>query len=310
MGKKRLVAYLFLLGAVSLWGVASPIIKYTLNGIDPFNFLAYRFSISAVLALMFFSYHNTWLPKNKNLIIPLIIYSFISTTLPLSLLFLGLDKSNVLSSTVLISTVPLVTALAGTWFLSEHITKREKKGMSLAFLGTMITIIEPVLKTNHNEGRLLGNIMIFAFILVDTYSYILAKKIMRKGISASYLTNFAFFIGFLTLTPVVFLKSPGAFIASITSLSFDYHLGVIYMAIFSGTIAFSLWNRGQRTIEVSEAAVFKYLDPLFAAPLAVLWLGEAITPLFILGAAVIACGVIIAETKGKNMFWQTKHHHR
>jgi len=297
VSRNRLIAYLFLLAAISLWGVASPIIKYTLNGIDPFDFLAYRFSISAVLAIMFFAYHNTWLPKNKTLILPLIIYGFISTTLPLSLLFLGLDKSNVLSSTVLTSTVPLVTALAGAWFLSERITKREKKGMSLAFLGTMITIIEPLLETNHNEGRLLGNLMIFAFILVDTYSYILAKKIMRKGISASYLTNFAFFVGFLTLTPIVFLRSPTAFISSITNLSFDYHLGVIYMAIFSGTIAFSFWNRGQRTIEVSEAAVFKYLDPLFAAPLAILWLGESITPLFIVGSSVIALGVFIAETK-------------
>ncbi len=299
MGRNRLFAYLFLLVAVSLWGVASPIIKYTLNGIDPFNFLAYRFSISALLAVIFFAYHNTWLPKNKTLILPLIIYGFISTTLPLSLLFLGLDRSNVLTSTVLTSTVPLVTALAGARFLSERITKREKKGMALAFLGTLITIIEPILETNHNEGRLLGNLMIFAYILVDTYSYILAKKIMRKGISASYLTNFAFLVGFFTLTVVVLLNSPNEFLSSVTNLSFDYHLGIIYMAIFSGTIAFSFWNRGQRTIEVSEAAVFKYLDPLFAAPLAVLWLGESITPLFVFGAAIIALGVFIAETKRK-----------
>ncbi|HEB14007.1 MAG TPA: EamA family transporter, partial [candidate division WWE3 bacterium] len=44
-----------------------------------------------------------------------------------------------------------------------------------------------------------------------------------------------------------------------------------------------------------EAALFLYLEPVFAAPLAYLWLGESITPTFIIGAAVIAAGVILTE---------------
>ncbi|NTV79075.1 MAG: EamA family transporter [Clostridiales bacterium] len=39
--------------------------------------------------------------------------------------------------------------------------------------------------------------------------------------------------------------------------------------------------------------------PIFAAPLAVIWLGEKITPVFIIGAIIIAVGVFIAEVKKK-----------
>ena len=39
--------------------------------------------------------------------------------------------------------------------------------------------------------------------------------------------------------------------------------------------------------------------PIFAAPLAVLWLGEKITPMFIIGAVIITIGVAIAEIKKK-----------
>ena len=69
------------------------------------------------------------------------------------------------------------------------------------------------------------------------------------------------------------------------------------MALLSGSLAYTLSHAGQKTIEIGEAAVFSYLYPLFAAPLAVLWLGEKITPSFIFGGLVITVGVVIAEYK-------------
>ena len=71
------------------------------------------------------------------------------------------------------------------------------------------------------------------------------------------------------------------------------------MAIVSGSLAYYLFNKAQKTIEISEASVFSYLYPLFSAPLAVLWLGESITPVFIIGGIIIAIGVTIAEVKKK-----------
>ena len=53
----------------------------------------------------------------------------------------------------------------------------------------------------------------------------------------------------------------------------------------------------QKSIEIGEASLFAYLYPLFSTPLAVVWLGEKITPMFIVGAVVITIGVVIAEIK-------------
>ncbi len=75
------------------------------------------------------------------------------------------------------------------------------------------------------------------------------------------------------------------------------HLGVWYMALLSGTLAYTLQNRAMQTIEVGEASIFGYLMPIWAAPLAFWWLGEKITIPFIIGACVIAIGVVIAESK-------------
>lgn len=298
MGKNRLIAYIYILASIVMWGVAGPVIKYTLEGIDPMPFLAYRFSISALVAVLFFGLRGFSLKKYRSNLVGIVFYGLTSTVIPLTLLFVGLDMTNVLTFSIMTSTIPLISAYFGSAFLKDRITKREKLGMMVAFAGTLITITAPLVENSHGETRLLGNLLIFVFILVDCYSYIIAKKLLRKGIGSAALSNFAFLVGFICLVPTVLYFNPSS-LGSVTGIPLNYHLGVLYMAIFSGTIAYALWNRGQRTIEVSEAAVFKYLDPLIAAPLAVLWLGEKITLSFITGALIIGAGVFIAETKAR-----------
>jgi drug/metabolite transporter (DMT)-like permease len=73
------------------------------------------------------------------------------------------------------------------------------------------------------------------------------------------------------------------------------------MAVFSGNIAYFLWHKAQKTIEVSEAGLFTYLQPIFAIPLAVLWLQETVSLPLLVGGVVTATGVFIAEYK-KNLF--------
>ena len=69
------------------------------------------------------------------------------------------------------------------------------------------------------------------------------------------------------------------------------------MAVVSGNIAYILNNMGQKTIELSEAAPFAYLYPIFSAILAVILLGDKLTTTIIVGSIITLTGVVIAETK-------------
>ena len=69
------------------------------------------------------------------------------------------------------------------------------------------------------------------------------------------------------------------------------------MAVLSGTLAYFLWHRAQKSIEISEVGLFAYLYPIFGVPLSVIWLKESISPTFIIGCIVIALGVVLAEWK-------------
>jgi len=294
MNPHRLKAYILLLIVAVIWGIAGPVIKFTLGGFPPLLFLTYRFGLSTLVAVILFAFLGFHFPKDKNTRLELLLYGFITSTVTLGFLFFGQKKTTALDATLIILINPILISLAGVRFLKERITLKERVGITIAFWGTTLTIIEPFLQNGHSLTRFSGNILVFISLLVAAWGAVLAKKLLRAEVDPLTLTNISFIIGFLTLAPFAILKYK---ISAITSVPLPYHLGVIFMALVSGSLAYFLANKAQKTIEISEAAVFSYLQPIFAAPLAVVWLGEAITPVFLLGATIITVGVVIAETK-------------
>lgn len=295
----RLTAYTLLLIVSIIWGVAGPVIKFTLEYLPPSIFLLYRLGISSLITvgiLIIKPSHILWTFKGMKFIF---LHSMFAIVLGLGLLFLGFDKTTSLTGVLITSTGPIMVAIAGALFLHEHITKHERIGIGIALLGALIVTIAPMM--NGSETKLVsfsGNILIIGSIIVDTIGSVIAKDALRQRIPAWLLVNVSFLIGFLILLPLVTATTPlSTLYLTISSAPIQAHLGVWYMAIFSGTTAYTLQLIAMRSIELSEVAVFNYLFPIWAAPLAVLWLGEKITMPFVIGAAVIATGVIIAEHK-------------
>lgn len=298
----RLTAYLLLLIVAAIWGAALPIIKFTLGGFSPLIFLTYRFGISAIISLVLILLLGLHIPRKKSVILLTLGYGFLTSTITLGLLFLGVEKTTAVDTTLIAATGPVLATVAGVIFLNEHVARREKLGIALAFAGVVVTLFEPILKNGDGVAGLGGNMLVFASVLTGVASAVMAKIILRKEVSPGTAVNISFIIGFLTLLPAaLILYPPQVIMEQIRFASLPYHAGLWYMAIFSGNIAYFLWHKAQKTIEVGEAGLFTYLQPIFALPLAVLWLGETISPPFVIGAVIITTGVLVAEYK-KNLF--------
>lgn len=292
-------AYVYLLGATALWGVAAPIIKFTLGGIDPFPFLAYRFLIAGTFGLLYILIFKPKFPRKLSHWAPLIIYGLLSTTFSLGLLFVGLDRTTVLELGLIGAVGPLAIVAGGAIFLRERISHHEKIGILIAFAGTILTIFAPILMGD-GGAKISGNLLLFVFLVVDTAGVLLAKSMTRHKFDPALMVNMAFIVGASTMIPFT-LATVGVSqtIAEIMALPLKYHMGVWYMALISGNLAYFFFIRGERSIEAGKAGLFAYLQPLFTVPLAVFWLGETITPSFIAGVIIVASGVFIAERRNR-----------
>lgn len=297
MNPARKRAYIELLIVAVIWGAASPVIKYTLGGFSPAVFLTYRFFISAILAVIIFAITGFKLPKNPKTLALTLFNGFLLSTVSLGLLFLGTDKTTSMDSNIISTMGPITIAIAGVFFLKERVTKREAIGILIALAGTLITIIEPVLKSGSGFGGLEGNLLVFGSVVVATITAVLAKVVLRDNVDAITATNLSFMVGFLTILPFGLPQIISSKFKIITSVPLSFHLGVFYMAILSGTLAYFLWHKAEKSIEISEVNVIAYLYPVFGTPLSVFWLGEKVTLPFVIGAIVIAIGVFLAQWK-------------
>lgn len=300
MNPRRLKSYLFLTAVAVIWGIAGPIIKFTLRELTPFTFLTYRFFISSLVLVPIMIATNQKFPKNLRDILMLFLISLLASSVNLGLLFFGIKYTSVLDQTVISVVSPVMVVLAGSIFLKDRVTNKEKFGIFITLLGTLIIIILPLFAHSFfPRENLIGNFLVLLSDLAWVAYVILSKNALREKISPISITVSSFFVGFITLLPFAVIESNGIskFIFKITALSFNSHLGVLYMALISGALGYYLFQEGQKSIESSEASLFAYLQPIFSAPLAVFWLGEKITFPFIIGSSIVALGVFIAEYK-------------
>lgn len=293
-------SYLLLIIATIIWGVAGPVIKYTENFLDPLVFLLYRLAISSLVGIVglgLIRRHN-W-PKSIGQKLGLLVYCFLTTTVALGLLFTGYEKTSALTASILNALYPIMVAIAGVVFLRERITRRENVGMGIALMGTALVTIEPFLTgIQATTFSLEGNLLVIASLVVGVLVAVMIKLLLRHAVNPLSVTHLSFIVGFITLAPIVLLKFSFTEIAfQIMSAPWQAHLGVVYMALLSGTLAYYLWNVGQKTIEIGESSLFSYVYPLITLPLSIFWLKEPVTKLLVVGAVIITVGIVIAETK-------------
>lgn len=293
---KRLKAYLLLLLTAIIWGIASPVIKYTVSQISPFAFLFYRFLVTSAVFLPFFMVIARREKENFFSLLKIVPLGFLGVTLTLSLIFLGLEKTTALDASVLVALAPIFICVAGVLFLNEKVTRLETVGISFAFTGTLVMVAQPLIEGSAFASQnLLGNLLIITSNFAWTAYVILSKEEFKKH-SPFIITATSFFTGLVTIIPFALFEQ-GIKLFDYQELVFSSGAlwGVLYMSLFSSVIAYSTFQLGLSLIEASEATLFAYLQPIFAAPLAVFWLGEKITFPFLAGVAIIAFGVFLAE---------------
>jgi drug/metabolite transporter (DMT)-like permease len=82
----------------------------------------------------------------------------------------------------------------------------------------------------------------------------------------------------------------GGFHLTITNVT-----AILYVALFASVIAFISWNHGVSQIGANRAGLFIHCMPVFSAVLAVVFLREKLFAYHLVGAALVAAGIILSS---------------
>lgn len=315
--KNVLLAHIAMLAATLIWSGAGPAIKLTLDYLPPFAFIVFRFAIVCLIMLPYLFFELKRNPIDwKD--IPNIFWLGVFGQASIVLVFIGLEYTTAIDSSIIGLLSPIATIAAGHYFFKERVNNIQKFGYGLATIGMLLIAIEPALVANWStipmHLRITGNIMIIIYQLTWPAYIILGKRMMgekstevnkafkyfhlhqmHKKYNPTLLTVLTFYVGLIVLTPFALWESFGVANPHQIILNFPSIMGLLYMALLSSIAAYIFFEWGLHHLEASETAMYNYISPLFAIPMAMVLVGEKLTNLATVGMLIIAAGVVIAE---------------
>ena len=165
-------------------------------------------------------------------------------------------------------------------------------GTVLAVAGMAIVIFDGTRLELSLKGDLLS---IGAALCWALYSMFMGQ--MTNDYGAVFATRKVFFYGLLTIIP--FLGGCGpSFSLEVLGQPVVY-LNLIFLGLIASLACFIIWNLVMAKLGNVTSTNYVYLNPVFTLITAAIILGERLTPVSILGCAIILAGVILAGKRGK-----------
>lgn len=206
----------------------------------------------------------------------------------------ALEFSLVSNVSLIVCANPLLTMIfGGLLYRSERLGKRQFAGSILTLCGMVLVVLNGKFILDLSP---VGDLLAFVAALVWTI-YSLIVRPLSERYSTLFISRKIFFYGALTSLPVLFFVGTdipwAAFKNPVVAGNF------LFLGIVASLFGYVIWNKALRVIGTVLASNYIYAIPLFSIVLSVIFLHERITPVAVLGACLILCGMVLAEYRKK-----------
>lgn len=285
MNKRRLIS---LFAAFVLWGSQYVISKIALRTVPPVTLLALRYLVSVPALFIVLRLRHALTPIKKGDWPILFAIGFTGYFASFCLQMLGINRLTGSVSSLLGAMNPIFIPILAAFFLHERITPAKIACVALSMAG--VVVIVGVDGTVDASGALL--------MLASVFLWSTASIIIRR-VSGRYDPMQIALIAILCALPFTVGWSLIELQSAPCSFTLESVLAVLYMGVLGTAVTHSLWNYSLRVMDASFCSMFYPMQPLVSSILGVLFLHEAVTPGFVIGALMICCGIVAAVISAK-----------
>lgn len=288
-------AYVLLIVTMLTWAGNFVIGRWAGAYVPPLTLAALRWTGASLimLPLAFAHLRRDW-PLIRTHAFMLIFLGVMGSGVFNTLQYFALRFTTATSAAIINSSGPVMIALASWALLGQPIRLAQAAGIAVSLAGVGIVLArgawEGIAGIGQNPGDLM---MVVAVMGWAIYTTMLHRR------PAVHPFSFAA----ITYGVAAALNAP----AAVAELAGGAHVvwtaqsvaAVAYTAVFPSFIGYLCFARGVEIIGSTRAGAFMHLIPLFAAVLAMLFLGEAPHLYHASGFALILAGVYLAATGGR-----------
>jgi drug/metabolite transporter (DMT)-like permease len=295
---RRLVSSLLALGTVTLWGASFPLTKAALDYLGPTAVAFMRWAISAGALILWLAWKRR-LPAALQLLRrdgrSAVWVALTGITLFYFLENLALRYTTATNAGVLSNFISVFLVLIGTLWLGERLTGVEWGALAAAFAGAVI-VSQGAGHLKLAGAGLAGDLLMLAASFLGAV-YSVGGKGLTTRYPADVVTTVIATLGAFFLLPLALIESGGAggFVRDLSSLPWQAWAGLLLLGLGAGALANLWWLQLLSHTDASRAALVLFLVPVVSTTLAVVWLGEPLTPTIVLGALLVLAGVVVVQ---------------
>ena len=285
---------LALLGACFLWAISFVATKIALGVIPPLTVVSLRLLIASVFFLPLLVFTGRWrrITDGKTLL-KLFGLSLFGAGLHYGFQTVGLQTTNASNASVYVATGPITILLLAVVFLGEKLNGRKVIGIVIAIAGVLVVMGSETLAGFSLDGNLIGDILVFASIVMWACFTVLGKKLTDK-LGALTVTATVSLIGATWMVPVGWFEiHRTAF--SLTEITPTAWVAVIFLGAACNFLAVLLYFTALQKTESQKVGVYLYAIPPMTAVAAAVVLGEPITLGLVVGTVLVIAGVSLTE---------------
>lgn len=285
-----------LVGVALIWGINIPVMKNGLDAVDVYVFNAIRLAISVVALTYFARRERRRSPDVRSTATrrSILIYAVIVSGIYQLMFLLGIARTNSANTALIISTIPMWTALLARIFLKELLSPLAWTGLLTALAGTVVVAVQKG-SVSVSSQHLTGNLCVLSAALLWAIGTVYSRPLLKQ-ISPMQLSACSAAIGLpmhILVAWISYQQNPG----NLNQLAtVNMWLILLYSGVLSTGLALPMWSFGVRHAGAAHAAVIQNLVPLIAIVAALIFRAERLTVPQLIGGLLIIGGLVIMRT--------------
>ncbi|MHB1314349.1 MAG: DMT family transporter [Christensenellales bacterium] len=291
MGKNRQIAgNLTALLTIAIWGTTFISTKVLLSDFTPAEIMFYRFCIG--LAALLAAYPHRLRIKDKKQELLFAAAGLCGVTLYFLMENIALTYTLASNVGVIVSVAPFFTALSCRIFLKE-----EKLHLPF-FVGFVVAMAGIFLISFNGSVALkvhpIGDMLALGAAAVWALYAVLSKKISALGYPMVQSTRRIFAYGLLFMTPALFIMK-GDLLNIARFAQPKLLLNILFLGLGASALCYVTWNVAVKILGPVKTSVYIYLIPVITVVTSAIVLKETITPVAMLGTALILLGLVVSR---------------
>jgi len=265
--------------------------KALLSQLPPLAVVASRSLVSMPLLLLLALRVDKTIPPPRDLA-RFALLGFLGIFANQLLYVFGLQMTSAINAAIIMPSIPVGVALIAWATGAERMTRTKALGVALAVAGAL-ALLDPA-RLSMASGSLLGNALLLGNCLVYAFYLVLQRDLLLRYHPLT-VVSWAFCFGGLGILAV---SAPTLAQADFASLTPGAWLSLAYIAVIPSGVNYALNSWAMVRSSPALVATYTTLQPVAAAALAILLLGERADWHEAVGFALIAAGLYCVSRRG------------